>query len=428
MVLRVNTIRSASSSSLTPRIPKSLVETGFDAWTKFSNGTGVAPVESGTNNDTVTLAKTAGAGRSWVGTTANVEAGKSYALGCFVDSRVGDLSRNEQIFASLSISAGARSIKDDNQNEFWCCRFTAATTNASTPIRLGIGPADNDSGSITNMVLSKPFFYEIDTLTSDVPEYVAGYGAMDNTTFPAAAFSFASSGQPTADSGGQITYTLADQIPLIPRSYSVGFFVGDSFSNDASEWPGKLCTLDSNMLLLGNGTAGAALNDFDSVFQDLIDLDSFDYTGDVLPEFVIIQCSINSPNELFTVDQMLASVLSMINKAKAAGLHAIVTNIPPYGQSTSYNSNTEGQLVSAFNQRLHGFCDANDASYVDIFSALVNSTGYEMKAEYVSGDTLHPNESGSIAIASSILKVVRQLRSGASGGGGSVLSHNIIGR
>jgi len=427
MALQVNTIRSATNTALTPRIPVNKIITGFDGWTKFSNGTGVAPVESGTNNDTVTLAKTAGTGRSWVSTAATLEAGKSYALGCFVVSRTGDLSRNEQIFASLSITAGSRSIKDDNPGQWWCCRFTAAATT-SAPIRLGIGPADNDSGSITNMVLSSPFLYELDSLTSDVPEYVAGYGAMDNTTFPAAAFSFAASGTPTADSGGQITYTLADQTPLIPRPYSVGFFVGDSFANDSTEWPARFCTLDSHMLLLGNGTSGAALNDFDTVFQDLIDLDGFDYTGDVLPEFVIIQSSVNSPNELFTVDQMLASILSMINKAKAAGLHAIVTNIPPYGQSSSYDSNTEGQLVSVFNQRLKGFCDANSASYVDIFNVLVNSTGYEMRAEFVSGDTLHPNEAGSTAIAGSILKVVQQLRKNSSGSSGGIIGKNIISR
>ena len=105
----------------------------------------------------------------------------------------------------------------------------------------------------------------------------------------------------------------------------------------------------------------------------------------------------------------------MINKAKAAGIYPIVTNIAPYGQSTSYNSNTEGVYLSGLNQRLEAFAKLNGAAFVDIFSALVDSTGYQMKAEYVSADTLHPSEAGSIKIAETILSVIKNLRLGMGG-------------
>jgi lysophospholipase L1-like esterase len=412
MVLRVNSIQSAQKG-LTPRVQQNSVVTDLDKWSPFANGTGVLPTYSGTNKDTATFTKTSGTGRSFLGLTVDVEAGKTYTFGAFVNSRNSSLVA-KNIYTNATISEGSSTIKDANQNRWWCVKFTSSATETII-LRIGIGTDVNETGSVTSLVMSKPFFFEIPSISSGVPEYVAGYLNMPTSFKPAAGFSHQPGGYVAADEGGQIDFTsanaLALKIPLTPRPYTIGMFVGDSFSNDAGEWPSKLVSLDGQMALLGNGTSGASLADFDSVFQDLIDMDSFDYTGDVKPEFVIIQGSLNSPNELFSVDQMLASFLSMINKAKTAGIYPIVTNIPPYGQSSSYGNNAEGVLLSALNQRLESFAKFNGAGFVDIFSALVNSTGYEMKAEYVSADTLHPNEAGSTKIAETILSVIKSLRS-----------------
>lgn len=423
MVLRVNAMHSSSDGS-SPRVQQNLVITDLDKWSPFASGTGILPTYSGISKDTATFTKTAGSGRSWLGSSVDVVAGQSYAFGCFVDSRDATLSTNN-IYSNATISAGSTSIKDNNANRWWCIKFTAAATE-TVIVRIGMGPGGDETGSVTSLVMSKPFCFELAAIDAPIPEYVAGWQDMGSSVTPSAAFSHAPGGYLTADAGGQITYTSTDaialKVPLTPKPYSVGLFVGDSFSNDDNEWPYALAALDSNLLLLGNGTAGAALNDYETVFADLIALDGLDYTGDVLPEFIVIQGSINSPNESFTVAQMLASYKAMIDASKAAGIYPIVTNICPYGQSSSYDTNTEGALLSALNQRLEAFAKTNGAGFVDIFSAVVDTDGYSMKAEYVSGDTLHPNESGSIAIASSILKVVRQLRSGASGGGGIVSS------
>tara|TARA_R110000787_G_scaffold77544_1_gene170325 strand:+ start:43 stop:1578 length:1536 start_codon:yes stop_codon:yes gene_type:complete len=424
MTLRVNLIRSAEKS-LTPRVQRGLVVTDLDRWGTFASGTAALPTYSGTGKDTATFTKTAGAGRSFLGTSVDVVAGKTYTFGAFVNSRAGTLSA-KNIFTNATISEGSVDIRDNNADRWWCVKFTSAATETIT-VRIGIGANADETGSVTSMVMSKPFFFEIPSISSAIPEYVAGYQDMGLSVRPAAAFSHAPGGYLTADEGGQVdfttTYGIALKTPLISRPYTVGMFVGDSFSNDNSEWPNQLVSLDGQMVLLGNGTSGASLADLDSVFQDLIDLDSFDYTGDVKPEFIIIQGSVNSPNESATVDQMLASYLSMINKAKAAGIYPIVTNIAPYGQSSSYTSNNEGVYLSGLNQRLEAFAKLNGAAFVDIFSALVNSTGYQMKAEYVSADTLHPNEAGSIKIAETILSVIKNLRLGM---GGSERSNVII--
>jgi lysophospholipase L1-like esterase len=413
MTLRVNNIRSAEKG-LTPRVQQGLVVTDLDRWSPFANGTGVLPTYSGTSKDTATFTKTSGTGRSFLGTSVDVEAGKTYTFGAFVNSRNATLVA-KNIFTNATISEGSVDIKDNNANQWWCVKFTSSVTETLL-VRLGIGTNANETGSVTSLVMSKPFFFEMPSISSPIPEYVAGFQDMGLSVKPAAAFSHAPGGYLTADEGGQVNFTSADaialQTPLTPRPYTVGMFVGDSFSNDTSEWPNQIVALDGQMVLLGNGTSGASLDDFNSVFQDLIDLDSFDYTGDVKPEFIIIQGSVNSPNESFTVDQMLASYLSMINKAKAAGIHPIVTNIPPYGQSSSYNSNSEGVRLSGLNQRLGAFATLNGAGFVDIFSALVDSTGYKMKEEYVSADTLHPSAAGSIKIAQTILSVIKSLRLG----------------
>ena len=284
MVLRVNAI-SSSADGTNPRIQRNLVVTDLDKWSSFANGTGVSPTYSGTSKDTATFTKTAGDGRSWLGTAVAVEAGKTYTFGAYVGERDASLAA-KNIFTNATISEGSVDIKDANKNRWWCVKFTSSATENIT-VRIGLGTNANETGSVTSLVMSQPFFYEIPSISSPIPEYVAGWENMGSSVKPAAAFSHAPGGYLAIDEGGQVDFTganaIALQTPLTPSPYSVGLFVGDSFSNDTNEWPDALAALDGNLLLLGNGTAGAALNDFETVFADLIALDSFDYTGDVLP-------------------------------------------------------------------------------------------------------------------------------------------------
>ena len=209
MTLRVNLIRSAEKS-LTPRVQRGLVVTDLDRWGAFANGTGVLPTYSGTSKDTATFTKTAGAGRSFLGTSVDVVAGKTYTFGAFVNSRDATLSA-KNIFTNATISEGSIDIKDNNVNRWWCVKFTSAATETLT-VRIGIGTNANETGSVTSLVMSKPFFFEIPSISSAIPEYVAGFQDMGLSVRPAAAFSHAPGGYLTADEGGQVDFTSTDAV------------------------------------------------------------------------------------------------------------------------------------------------------------------------------------------------------------------------
>jgi len=424
MALEINVIRAKSDATKAPRMPLNLVETSFAGWSSFNNGSGVAPsVTGGTNGDTVVFAKTSlVAGRSWVGTDFTGEAGKSYAVGCYMAAQSGTLDAGvDNIFTNASISAGETGIRFSNVARWFCTRFTC-DTDGSILVRLGIGCDGDDDATSTSLTLSKPFVYEIESATANCPEYVAGWGNQTSAEQRAAAFSYANGN--TVAASGQITLNGSEAVPLGGiNPYTVGLFVADSFGNSETEWPQLMVNSNGHLLLLGNSTSGDSMADMDTRLNDVLNMDSFDYTGNVPPTFAILQGSVNSPNESQTADQMITTVTSMIDKTLALNIAPIVTNIAPYGQGAGF-AITKGQELAAYNQRLQGVCAAKGAVHVDIHSLLVDTDGYSLKAAYDSGDGVHPNEAGSQVIADAFNQAIRA--SGGVAGEQSIISHNII--
>ena len=412
MALEINIIRAASDSTKAPRIPLNLVETDFNTWTLFQSGTGVTPsVTGGTNGDTAVCTKTANVdGQSWVGTSFSAEAGKSYAVGCFIGAGSGTLdAARSTIYTNATISAGDTAIRSNARNRWFCTRFTSSVTGAVL-FRLGIGTDGDDDQSVTSQTIQKPFVYEIESATANCPEYVAGWGNQNVSEERAAVFSHANGN--TVAASGQITLNdpvAAENFPLGEiNPYTFGVFVADSFGNADYEWPALLVEKSGHMLLIGNSTPGDSMDDMDARLNDVLNLDSFDYTGNILPTFAVLQGSVNSPNESQTVDQMLTSVISMVDKCKALDILPVVTNIAPYGQGPGF-SNAKGSELAAYNQRIQSVCAANGAVFVDIFTPLVAADGYSMKSEYDSGDGVHPNEAGSQVIADALLAALNTL-------------------
>ncbi len=430
MALEINIIRAAADSTKAPRMPLNLVETDFNAWTLFQSGTGVTPsVTGGTNGDTVVCTKTANIdGQSWVGTSFSAEAGKSYAVGCFIGAGSGTLDTDRStIYTNATISAGDAAIRSNSRNRWFCTRFTSSVTGAVL-FRLGIGTDGNDDQSVTSQTIQKPFVYEIESATANCPEYVAGWGNQNASEERAAVFSYANGN--TVAASGQITLNdpAADEnVPLGGiNPYTFGVFVADSYGNADDEWPALLVDTNGHMLLIGNSTSGDSMADFDARLNDVLNLDSFDYTGNITPTFAILQGSVNSPNESQTSDQMITTVTSMIDKCKALDILPVVTNIAPYGQGSGF-ANSKGIELAAYNQRIPSVCASNGAVFVDIFTPLVAADGYSMKSEYDSGDGVHPNQAGSQVIANAINKALTATAAGGAGVTG-IISNSIITR
>ena len=436
MALEINIIRAASDSTKAPRMPLNLVETDFNGWSLNSSGSGANPsITGGTNGDTIVCTKS-GVGQSWAGISFPVEAGKSYAVGCFIGPGSGTLDvAVSTIYTDATASEGEPELIARTRNRWFCTRFTSSVTE-NVLLRLGIGAGGDDDQTVTSQTIQKPFVYEIDSVTSNCPEYVAGWGNQNGSEERAAIFSYAN-GNKVRDGVsrtplGQIDLNYAPDAENVPlgaiNPYTFGVFVADSFGNADTEWPALLVEKSGHMLLIGNASPGETMDQFDTRLNDVLNLYSFDYTGNIPPSFAILQGSVNSPNTPQTADQMVATVTSMIDKCKALDILPVVTNIPPLGGATSF-TNAKGIELAAYNQRLPGICAANGAVFVDIFTPLVADDGYSTKLGYVNPavDELHPNEAGSQVIADAIHKALTATAAGGAGVTG-IISNSIITR
>jgi len=399
----IDTLRTSSNFSSTPRIYRNLINTDFTTWGVVANGTASAPIISGTGNDTFLSDKGSGTGRCILGTTYNFEAGKTYAFGCTVSDRIGgSIPSKKDIVAYASVSGSDASVRelkviDGTAGARHCILLTASASTASI-IRLGLGSSGDESSTITSEVISKPFLYEVPSLTSNIPDYMPS-NAVGVYNYEA---------QNTVDADGQIMEVSTSPTPFTnPDLNKVGMFIGDSFSNDSTEWPVQLVNTDTNMVLIGDGNSGMDTEFFETHIDDLLAMTDFELEGNVSPTFVILQGSVNNILSNMTVNDTVTSTTNLINKVKAAGLVPIITNIAPQGQSSSIFNSTDLQLLADTNIALDAVASSENVKLVDIHTALVDTDGVSMQPAYYSiGDPVHPIAAGSLAIANAIAPVI----------------------
>ena len=396
----IDVVRGSSNLSRTPRIYKNLIKPDFTTWSDVTSGTGSAPIISGTNNDTFLSDKGVGTGRSMLGSSFEFIAGKTYAFGCTVSGRTGGstlLKKDIITFASTSAGTNELIVPDGTTGSRFCVRFTS-DTSGSAIIRLGIGSSDNESSAVTSEIISKPFIYEIDTITSPIPDYLDPTDAIGVYNYEA-----------VNTVAGDGTVTEVSTTPtLFPQTTSnkVGLFLGDSYSTDVTEWPQKLVELDGNMVLIGDGNAGQTSQFQLTHIDDVLSLDGYTLDGDIAPTFVILQGSVNDPNAGLTAQDTVTAMTVLINKVKAAGLTPIVTNIAPAKQSSSFTQTKVDQLTET-NLALETMATDLRVALVDIFTPLVSEDNETMQtAYYLVGDEIHPSPAGSEVIARAIHSVI----------------------
>lgn len=399
----IDTVRTSSNFSETPRIYRNLISTDFSTWSDVVVGTALTPVVSGVGNDTFLSSKTAGSGRCIKGTAYNFEAGKTYVFGCTVSDRLGgSVPQKKDLLTYATVSGSDASvteliIQDGTASARHCVRFTVSASSSGI-IRLGLGSSGNDTSSVLSEVLSKPFLYEIPSLTSEVPDYLPSnsVGVYNYEV------------QNTVAANGQITEVSATPTNFTnPALNKVGMFIGDSYSNDLTEWPDQLVKADTNMVIIGDGNSGQDTEFFETHIDDLLAMTDYELVGDVEPTFVILQGSVNNIISNMTVEDTITSTTNLINKVKAAGLVPILTNIAPQGQSSSVFNATDLQLLTDTNTALAALASSVNVKLVDIYTALVSVDGTSMEAAYYEGvDPVHPNEAGSVVIANAIAPVI----------------------
>lgn len=174
--------------------------------------------------------------------------------------------------------------------------------------------------------------------------------------------------------------------------YEVGLIVGDSFGNQAGEYPDLLFWPNQNNCVGGENI----IDHFEPGWSTTL---SNRPTGST---WAIIQTSGSAVNEGYTTSQIGDAITSMVSAASAVGLQTIVVGPAPYGGAAVWTSEIQTELDNymawlAANDTVVGF------THVEIYSALEDDISADnLEADYDSGDGRHPNAAGSAVIADQI--------------------------
>lgn len=191
------------------------------------------------------------------------------------------------------------------------------------------------------------------------------------------------------------------------EKYRVGVYVSDSFGNDVGDWP-NLLSYNYKIALCGGSWSGQTMEYFNARATDVFTMSGVTQLGDAIPDFALIQSSLNSVNSAQTASQMLTTMSSLIDKARSAGLKPFCLTITPFGAGMT---TTEREEREAYNASLQFLCASKNAVYIDISDVLSDPADRKvLLAAYDSGDGIHPNSTGWTAYANFVAAAIERNR------------------
>jgi len=369
---------------------------------------GATNTESGSTNE-YNVAASNGAGGRAIKTKEglSIESGKHYLVMCTVDQATnldGGDDGKQYALNEVTTSAGAKFVNlPSGASGIYGYRWTSSSTTSIGKLRFGIGCLDAASAD-RSVRITKPVFYEIPNLTDDFPVWNAVDKVYDS--FTGYNFSSGNSGEIVA------TGNIVTASPVLHNAHSFGFGTGDSFANDTGDWPGQLANINGlySGVFYGKGYSGQGLTgDIGDNFQT--NLDAYDY------DWCVIQGGVNDINTGESVADMKTAVIAMCDYAVAKGVKVRVCTMSPWGNYSGWSSG-EQTLTDEYNTWVISTLPGLYSGYawvsvkaVDIYTALegdsnsddLSNTGNGDTNDYDSGDGLHPNQTGAIAIANTIL-------------------------
>lgn len=103
----------------------------------------------------------------------------------------------------------------------------------------------------------------------------------------------------------------------------------------------------------------------------------------------------------------LINLITMANKAKAAGISPVLCSLLPWGGA----DDTKKDQIESLNAKLRSFCELNDIPFVDYYHAMVDEKR-DLKQEYKGNkgtDGLHPGKSGYLVMESILKPVIEKI-------------------
>jgi len=129
------------------------------------------------------------------------------------------------------------------------------------------------------------------------------------------------------------------------------------------------------------------------------------------PKAVVILAGINDIAENtgpITLENISENIISMAEIAKANGIKVLICTTLPAIDFPWSPGMEPGPKVIKLNSILKVYCDSNDITYVDYFSAMSDEKGGLKVPEYTTADDLvHPNLAGYKVMEKIILKALK---------------------
>jgi lysophospholipase L1-like esterase len=129
------------------------------------------------------------------------------------------------------------------------------------------------------------------------------------------------------------------------------------------------------------------------------------------PKAVVILAGINDIAENtgpITLENIAENIISMAEIAKANGIKVLICTTLPAIDFPWSPGMEPGPKVIKLNSILKNYCDSNDITYVDYFSAMSDEKGGLKVPEYTTADDLvHPNLAGYKVMEKIILKALK---------------------
>jgi lysophospholipase L1-like esterase len=172
------------------------------------------------------------------------------------------------------------------------------------------------------------------------------------------------------------------QVTKRPKAVLMGNSITEGWADLDGEWL-------SAHNLVGRGISGQVSSQMLVRFrQDVIGLK---------PECVVIMCGINDiglNQGRISVENIMGNIISMAELAKANNIKPLLCSVTPAAKIGWRPQVTDTpDQVKRLNKLIEEYAKANKITYIDYYSALVDTDGASLKKEYAR-DEVHPNLAG----------------------------------
>ena len=375
--------RPAVSSRTAPRLVENLMSGGNGVvfgYERYYKGTGSDWGDFPTNTPAITwgynvdggqwfecATTTAGVNRVWAALSFPAVVGETYLLSFTVDSKTGSHSNFNAALSTGTFTGGTVQVNNPSPGRY--ALGGLCTVGGAINVRLGIGTNSTNAADAT-IRYSNVMVERVPYGRTYPSEYVR----------PGDQQVFAYTRSSVVTSGLEGTPTVGTTYPIPTRSSVL--VLGDSFANDATDFPGKLRLALRGQPIAVNfyGVAGARIDQITDQIASGKARQALTPTASPYT-LCIAHGGVNDVAQGNTLAQAQARRVAQIAAIEAAGMRPILLTIPPYNPASA----GQQTIIDSYNTWIKTL----GYPLYDLYTDANNGSG-DFKASWDASDGVHP--------------------------------------